>query len=301
MAVREDLDFSFHALPECEFGAWIEEDEGPRAYEILVTPNIRDFLGEMLEATLSAMGDFEDGPKDYSPSEDYKGKKYLTTIAGEYDTEIRQIHDADNLFPDQDCLSNLNNILGYFARFRDGEGKRLTAIRGAQYFKAIAKRKCVTLFGDTLSEVTTPIFKLDRDFDMVLDSGQTHILRPGSFESLGGLKERILAAVSENVEYIRQKIPFVDFTDIETFAEKKISAARLLASIKKQKLENIDKDLFIECCEENEVEIQEENGTVCPSDKQEIKFLKILDRRLFTVKLIPNELERFTAASRTRV
>ena len=88
------------------------------------------------------------------------------------------------------------------------------------------------------------VFKLDSDFDMLVESTGISILRPSGFEFVGELQEAILGAAPANIKKIESDLPFVDFSSIESYATSHPRAARYLASIRVQKeAKNIDKTI----------------------------------------------------------
>src|SRR2546426_481228 len=76
-------------------------------------------------------------------------------------------------------------VFCYFARLTDSKGRRLTALRRATQFKGVLKSRLLRLVTDSLKLVEDHIFKLDRDFDLLIDSANVHILRPSGFEFAG--------------------------------------------------------------------------------------------------------------------
>ncbi|MFO0754574.1 MAG: hypothetical protein U0411_14770 [Thermodesulfovibrionales bacterium] len=71
------------------------------------------------------------------------------------------------------------------------------------------------MLDDTLEIIEDTVFRLDNDFDLLVDSANIHILRPSGFEFAGKLQQAILDAVPENIKAIRKDLTFVDFDDIE--------------------------------------------------------------------------------------
>ena len=55
------------------------------------------------------------------------------------------------------------------------------------------------------------IFKLDNDFDLLIDSDRLHIWRPKAFEVMNEMKQKILDAVQKNVSELKQEIPLCGF------------------------------------------------------------------------------------------
>lgn len=62
------------------------------------------------------------------------------------------------------------------------------------------------------------VFKLDNDFDLLIDDTNVHILRPSGFEFAGRLQQALLDAVPGNIEEIQRDLPFVDFADVKAYA-----------------------------------------------------------------------------------
>ena len=67
----------------------------------------------------------------------------------------------------------------------------------------LSKRNPLIRF-DTLKLVEDKVFKIDSNFDLLIDSKYGHIWRPSAFESMGKLKKAILDSVPANVREIEQ-------------------------------------------------------------------------------------------------
>ena len=145
------------------------------------------------------------------------------------------------------------------------------------------------------------VFKLDSDFDLLLDSAYTHIWRPSAFEFLGGLKQAILNAVPDNIGVIAADLPFIELSGIEEYAKSRPRAARYLASIRSQSLQGIDRDALVALCNRTDVSVRDMNGKIEVNTGDEMGFLEILDRRRYRIELGPGQPERFRASSRVRI
>jgi hypothetical protein len=158
------------------------------------------------------------------------------------------------------------------------------------------------MLDDTLKIIEDTVFRLDNDFDLLVDSANVHILRPSGFEFAGKLQHAIPEAVPENIKAIRRDLTFVDFDGIEAYAARHPRAARYLASIRGQaETKNIDKILLKKACKQTGVEVSESKGKVSVSEGHEMGFLEVLDRRRYELELVKGEPERFKAASRTKL
>ena len=260
---------------------------------------VRSALLSMARVTVAKMESAEDGGAEYDPAEKHGGEEYLVVpVGGSLDAGIRELHDAENLATDRSRLREPEEILSYFARFTDGEDRRLTAIRRASHFKGVLKNRLASFRDDRLRIVEDDVFKLDNDFDLLLDASYTHIWRPAAFEFIGRLKEKILAAVSSNLGLVAADLPFVELEDIGRYAESRPRAARYLASIRSQRLEGMDRNALVELCRRTGVSVHEVNGQVEVEPGDEMGFLEVLDRRRYRVELVPDHPERFRAPSR---
>ena len=216
---------------------------------------------------------------------------------------VRELHEARNLDINTGALSNPADIFCYFAHLTDERDRRLTALRRATQFKGVVKSKnrLVSMLDDTLRIIEDTVFKLDNDFDLLVDDANVHILRPSGFEFTGRLNKAILHAVPENIEAIQQDVPFVDFSGIEAYASKHPRAARYVASIRSQETRSIDKSLLMTLCGQTGVDVSESNGHVSIAAGHEMGFLEVLDRRRYEVTLVKEEPEKYRAASRSKI
>ena len=145
-------------------------------------------------------------------------------------------------------------------------------------------------------------FKLDRDFDLLIDSERVHILRPSGFESIGELQEAICAAVPGNVAEIARDMEFVDFGTIAEYAQSHPRAARYLASIRAQReTHDISRNLLTNACAKYGIDLEQTNGRILVMAGSEMEFLNVLDRRLYELELVPGRPERYRASSRQRI
>lgn len=299
-----NLDFDFEKVDIIEFGLGIDKNDGQEFVQVPVDAGVQRALLEIAQATWEAMQDFDE-PKNYEPSEKYESTEYIVLpLYNDMASSLRQLHEASNLDSDTAALSNPADVFCYFARFREKDGRRLTVVRRATHFKGILKSKgrLVRMLDDTLKIVDDPVFKLDNDFDMLIDSSNVHIFRPSGFEFVGKLQDAILNAVPNNIKIIQQDLPFVDFHSINEYATRHPRAARYLASIKAQsRTKNIDKEALKELCKRTGVEISESDGKIVIATGHEMGFLEILDRRRFEVELVKGEPERYRASSRKRI
>ena len=165
------------------------------------------------------------------------------------------------------------------------------------------KSRLLQFTTDVLKIVPDKIFKLDQDFDLLVDDTRgVQILRPAGFEFVGALEGAILGAVPKNVKALKADLPFVEFDGIETYASKHPRAARYLASIRtQQETENVDKANLKDLCQRTGVIFTEKKGKFVIDEGSIMDFLGVLDRRLYEVELDKGKPESFRAASRSRI
>ena len=301
-----DLNFDVDSIRLTEFGVGRDlQDDDHGFYGVSSNGDVQDELIDMVRTTIGSLSRLETesgDPKQYSPSEKHGGTEYLILPI---DNDLAQIfsdlHDTDNLPLDPQTLNYTGNIFCYFARFTDATSRRLIALRRASQFKSIRTRKVMRYFGNELDLVDDPLFALNNDFDLLVDSEDIHILHPSGFEFAGKLRQAILNAVPTNVAAIQIEIPYVAFQEIQEYAESRPRAARYLASILSQNLTGIDANALTELCDRTNVEVNEVDGQIAIEDGHIMGFLEVLDRRRYENELIPGAPERFRASSRERL
>lgn len=297
------LDFDFSQVRTAEFGLGRDDGDERTFCQIAVDGDVQDALQEMAEATWAAMQELTDVPPRYEPSEKHAGIEYLhLPLADDLAASMRQLHEANNLPIDTAALDNTEIVFSYFARFTDTQGRRLTALRRATQFKGILKNRLIRFMMDALKIVEDKIFKLDVDFDLLIDAQNVHILRPSGFEFAGQLQEAIMAAVPNNVAKITADLSFVKFDVIESYASKHPRAARYIASILSQaEYKNINQKYLVQLCSHTGVEIEEIDGQISITEKHVLGFLEVLDRRRYEIELVADAPEQYRAASRSKL
>jgi hypothetical protein len=297
------LEFDFNQVQLVEFGLGRDDGNGRTFCLIPVDGDVQDALQEMAEATWAAMQGLTDTPPKYEPAEKHAGIEYLyLPLADDLAVLMRELHQANNLPIDAAALDTPESVFSYFARFTDNQGRRLTALRRATQFKGILKNRLVQFVTNALKIVEDNVFKLDADFDLLIDAQNVHILRPSGFEFAGQLQAAIMAAVSTNVIAIKADLGFVNFDVIEGYASQHPRAARYLASIRSQaESKNIDRDLLIQLCSHTGVDTVEVDGQITVVAKHVMGFLEVLDRRRYEIELVANTPEQYRAASRSKL
>jgi hypothetical protein len=297
------LEFDLEKVKVTEFGVGRDDGNGQTYVAVPVDADVQTALREMVQATWDAIENEGDEPARYEASEKHAAMEYLyLPIDDDLASAFRQLHTAANLPVDSHALDDPTAVFCYFARLTDEKGRRLTALRRATHFKGVLRSRLIRLFTDALKLIEDQVFKLDSDFDLLIDAKNVHILRPRSSEFAGKLKQAILDAVPENIKAIRNDLAFVDFESIEAYACTHSLAARYLASIRAQEgTKNIDKAALKKLCKSTGVEVTESNGKMTVVDGHEMGFLEVLDRRRYELELVKGQPERFRAPSRRKL
>ena len=297
------LAFDFNHVHTVEFGLGRDDGDGRTFCLVAVDGDVQDALQEMAEATWVAMQGLTKNPPRYEPSEKHAGIEYLYLPLGDdLAASMRILHEANNLPIDALALDNPESVFSYFARFTDTQGRRLTALRRATQFKGILKNRLIRLVTDALKIVEDNIFKLDTNFDLLIDAQRVHILRPRGFEFAGQLQEAIMAAVPKNVTALKADLDFVNFDVIESYASQHPRAARYLASIHSQaESKNVNRDRLVQLCTHTGVETAEADGQIIVTEKHVMGFLEVLDRRRYEIELVVDAPEQYRAASRSKL
>jgi len=299
------LNFDFNVVRSTEFGVGRDDDEEGSFVLIPVDAEVQAALQEIATGTRETMAETEGEPQEYQPSEKYSSQEYVVAPIGSAEVaRIRNLHRANNLRIDTTALGDPNAITCYFAKFTDSRDRRLTAIRRATQFKGLLKsrNRLVRFVTDSLQIVEDETFKLDHEFDLLIDSAQVHILRPSGFEFIAKLQQVIRDAVPDNIASIQEDMPFVDFSGVQEYAARHTRAARHVASIRSQReTQNVSQSLLKKACKIHGVNVKTSGGKLTVAVGSEMTFLDILDRRMYELELVENAPEKYRAGSRRRV
>lgn len=297
------LEFDLDRVTVTEFGVGRDDGNGQSFTMVPVDSDVQSALREMVQATWSAMEKDGDGPANYEPAEKHSSTEYLCLpLTDDMAAAVRDLHEATNLKVDGAALNDPTDMFCYFVRLTDELHRRLTAMRRASQFKGVLKKRLIRLISDSLKLIEDSVFKLDSDFDLLIDSANVHIWRPSGFEFAGKLQQAILNAVPENIKAIQQDLAFVKFGSIGDYASKHPRAARYLASIRGQaETKNIDKALLRRLCEQTGVKVSDSKGVISIKDGHEMGFLEVLDRRRYEINLVNETPEKYRAASRSKL
>ncbi|MBQ8784772.1 MAG: DUF4868 domain-containing protein [Alphaproteobacteria bacterium] len=278
---------------------FIQKDNG-LFYKIAMTREVQEILVNMVENTEYELGD---NINDYSPSEKYNSEdKLQISLNSDYCRNILEIYNNNDISVDnQQIVNNPEDIIYYFCRLTDNNNETLLAIKKATYFKAVTAQHAwyIQFISDALKTFSGSLFKLDKSFDILVFNNIAYINKYLVFESIADLGETVRLASATNIRIIEQNTPVFIFSDeAKEYIQNHIMAARLVASIKSSgRLNNLSLDEVISACRKQNISINISNDQISFDADNTMNFLKLIDRRLFTINLT-GEDENYEAKSR---
>ena len=259
----------------------------------------------MLAETIARLGlpASEPNMDTFDPAEKYGSEEQLKiSLTTPYLQDLAAVVALTNLPSNANALTQVAELDYYYTIFTDNQNRNLYAFRRASQFKGVTRSKLAWVNGGLLTMVTNHVFRLDIDFDYFVADQDVFILRPSGFEYTTNVGTQILQASAANAQSIAASVNYIDVTGISAYASTHKKSARLLAAIKgRNDLHLIDRVLLVQACQSYGVQIQNATqGQLAPDAGHEYDFLCILDRRAYTANLIPNQPEKYEAASRVQ-
>ncbi|MCL1164048.1 DUF4868 domain-containing protein [Shewanella chilikensis] len=299
------INFDFENVNITEFGLGLDSPNRGFVF-VPVDEVVQKSLVEMVSFTKTQMQDKASSMATYQPSEKYASIEYLTfSINDPLVQELKTLHESENVPEDCSAFDNINQCFAYFVKLTDNNQQRITAVRRSTQFKTLIKKrhKLVQYVDNTLKSLEETVFKLDNDFDFIIQNDLIHILRPSGLEFIAQLQKAIMDAVPANIASIASEIDFVNFDSISQYAQNHPRAARYIASIKSQsEAINISQDKLERYCEKTNVVTNIVDGKINLDSSQIMGFLEVLDRRRYEIDLKDDgESEVYRAPSRSRV
>ena len=298
------MDFDFANILQTEFGVGTRTPNNPAFYHVPVHQVVEANVRQMVATTWEGMLEIADDPAPYEPSNLPAGRHHLSLGIHDPLSELfSDLNDVDNFPAGGDVLQEPRNVFCYFVRLTDAQGRRLLAMRRSSSFKGLLnlRGRLLRWADDALQVTEDNQFRLDYDFDLLVDANEVRVLYPAGLESIAQLQGAIKDAVPVNVATLSQSIPYVEFGPIQDFAANNIRAARMLSSIRNQGADGITLDSLQRTCADNRVVVHADNGRLRVHDDQILGFLETLDRRRFRSSLAPQQDEVFVAYGRKRI
>lgn len=262
-----------------------------------VDAKVQELLKDMVKATHISLGSTLD---KYEPSQDYgPDRKLFLNLGDPLAAEFQAFWGDANRPLDVQAMSEPQNITAYFCVLHHKGGDYIIGIRRATQFKAVLKARLLQFLDDSLKAVDDNVFKLDHDFDVIIEDEKVLINRITAFELLANIEAQVQVAAGENCTLLAQKLTFIDFTQVKRYVSTHKRAARVVAALSARTdltqttLQNLRRE-----CSRSGVDVRIVKGQLVPSKGQEIAFLNLLDRRRYAIKLIDGKWEQYEAGSR---
>jgi hypothetical protein len=297
------MNFDPNSIRVIEFGIGRDEGKGQSFYDLPVDNQVQKILRQMLLDTIKAMNDISTEPSLYTPSEKHGGSEHLyLPLDDALSSFANEIFNAKNLKVNAKGLSNTADIFCYFARFYDKNDQKLTAVHRATQFKGVLRSRLLQFTSDALTIVKDKVFKLDADFDFLIDNKNVHVLHPSGYEFTSKLQLALMSAVPEHIKEMEKDLRFIDFTNISKYSSEHPRAARYLSSIRSLgETTNLNMKHLVRQCENTGVEIKVEGEKIYVEEANIMAFLEVLDRRRFQIELVAGTPESYKAASREKL
>lgn len=293
-------------IPLVTLAGYFESKGGnQRHVQLPIAPGVQDELRIMLDVTLMKLGLPQAAQQlpQYSPAEKYSGEDPCKlALDTDYMTDVDAVVKLQNIPSDTNALQAVEDLKYYYAVFSDNAGRRLWGFRRAGTFKGVTKSRLAFVHNGLLTMVAGNIFRLDTDFDYLVDSQTIYVLRHSGFEFTTNVHEQMLKAADTNAASVAAAVNYLDTGNIAAYAKTRPRAARLLAAIRSRPdLTLLDKRLLEGACQQFGIPlVRGANGTIGPASGHEYDFLLMIDRRAYITTLIPQQAERYEASSRTR-
>ena len=190
-------------------------------------------------------------------------------------------------------------VFCYVCRFVDGDGRKLVGVRRSQVFRGALRKKhlILSLVADELRMVDDHLFRLDSDFDVLIDDQQVCVFRPGGFEAIGSLQAVIKNAAVDNIQALHNGLPFVRIAGV-TARTITLTMARQLASVSRPPSAGITLTSLRDACDTNGVAYSFVGGKLEFNNDSVGDLLDILDSRLYVDNLVPGDPRRYRASNR---
>ena len=299
------MTFKMENFKRAEFYVCLNAHHTEQHYQVPVDTSVQNALKDMLAVTLSKIDELKknEGFEEFSPAQKYSANDAVfCKMDSEYAEIPRLLLEEKEIPETSHATDDLAQISFYYVIAYDSDENKLLGVRRASQFKGVLKSKLINVVDNTLHLLPEKTFRLDADFDYVADQDMLWALRPAGLEFTGQLTAAVVAMASQASAEVAKRVSFLDLSKLGVYASKHPRAARYLAAVRSRNdLEKISQKYLVAYCANADVELIDKDGKLSPAEGQEILFLEVLDRRVFTAELIEGEKERYEAPNRKNV
>jgi hypothetical protein len=197
------MPFDFQNIQSVEFGVCTDTGDG-ESYQLIPSDvGVQRALKDMLAVTWGHLFDTDIAIQEFSPAEKYAANEPLwLALDSELVDNHRQAFEAINLPTDAGALDRVDQIISYFAIFRDLDDNKLLAIRKATQFKGVLEKRLIRFTNNAIRIIHDDVFKLDTDFDFLIYDDKIYIWHPSAFIFTSAMDGQIAACAAANVKSI---------------------------------------------------------------------------------------------------
>lgn len=274
---------------------------------LMVDASVQTCLKAMLEDTVMRFSDMthEEIP-NYELAEKYSTEELVkaSLAVAEY-ANLLTIFGLEGVAQSTNVLADIARVSYYIYTVVDRQNRRLVAVKKAQHFKGLASAhgRLVSWINDSLTIVEKPVFKLDRDFDLVITPTEVFALRPNTLAFVAEVSEAATAAAGERLNAIGASVSFLALDRLKDYVATHKRGAHLVSAISgRDDLARLSKDKMSAACAELGIQMElTSEGSLSPMPGHEIALLELLDNRRYVTSLTEDAPKAFVAASRRQV
>ena len=282
------FDFDFNNIQHQEL--IVALDEPSIHYQLMVDKSVQECLAGMLWDSVSRFDDvsYSEIPT-YEFAEKYASVELVRAPLSSDDySKIKDLFEKSGVDQNNQALAEIDRLNFYFYKVIDSLGRKLVAVKRATQFKGLATAhgRLVSWARDDLTIMNTPVFRLDRDFDLIITSTEVFALRPNVLAYVAEVDEKATSAASDRLNRIGEAISFLHIDKLKAYIETHKRGAHLVSSIaSRDDLPKFNKDKLVTACQEQGIQIEIIGDQLGPRQGAEMALLELLDSRRYVTSL----------------
>lgn len=275
--------------------------------QLIIDMSVKSCLRGMLEDTayrfdLIAYSEIA----NYEPAEKYGAEELVKASLSEPAlANLLTLFNLSGVSASNDIIKDINSISYYLYKARDRQNRQLIGVKKAQQMKGLAGAhgRIVSLINDSLTIMEKPVFKLDRNFDLIITSTEVFAIKPNTLAYVAEVDEAATKAAQSRLNSIGDVINFLSLEVLNPYVLTRKRAAHLVSAIaNRSDLERISQSKIESACQELGIQMQfDSSGKIGPLQGHEIAFLELLDNRRYVTSLTEDPPIAFVAASRRQI
>jgi len=296
------FDFDFSEIVHQELIVCTEDPES--FSQLMVDKSVQDYLILMLENTCARFDDitYSEIPQ-YELAEKYSSEELVKASLAIADLQnIRDIYNLESVEQNTNFLEDINKVSFYLYKVIDSSKRKIVAVKKAQQFKGLAsaRGRLISWFDDSLKIMDKPVFRLDRDFDLIITSTEVFAVRPNALAYIAEVDEAATSAAADRLTKIGQSISFLSIDKLKDYVSTHKRGAHLVSSIAaRDDLKKFSKANLLTACSQMGIQIQQDDQEkIGPLQGHEMPFLELLDNRRYITSLTEDTPKAFIATSR---